>query len=122
MFKILIVEDNIINQKILKIMLSKLGFISDVVDNGKEALINMETQLYDLILMDCEMPIMNGYDTTQYIRNKLNNNVIIIAITANNTISAKQRCKKVGMNDYFTKPLTINNLSKIINKWLNIRK
>ncbi|KAI8819085.1 CheY-like superfamily [Fimicolochytrium jonesii] len=116
---VLVVEDNFVNQQIAKKMLHKLGIEADVADDGKQALDRLENKAYDMIFMDCDMPIMDGYDCTTHIRNKLNNHSIkIIALTANSTNNAKQRCTSVGMNDFFTKPITLKTLSEMLHKWL----
>ncbi|KAI9001879.1 CheY-like superfamily [Gaertneriomyces semiglobifer] len=138
---ILIVEDNIVNQQIAKKMLKKLGIIADVADNGRKALKCLAEKKYDIIFMvtticfaatstcsltwrqhlyqDCDMPVMDGYDCTSYIRTTLNDHDIkIIALTANSTNDAKKRCISVGMNDFFTKPITLKTLSEMLHKWL----
>ncbi|KAJ3278523.1 hypothetical protein HK104_002256 [Borealophlyctis nickersoniae] len=138
---ILIVEDNIINQQIAKKMLHKLGIEADVADDGRKALERLAEKKYDLIFMvitlslaptstcsltlrqhlyqDCDMPVMDGYDCTSYIRTNLNDHQIkIIALTANSTNDAKKRCISVGMDDYFTKPITLKTLSEMLYKWL----
>lgn len=120
--RILIVEDNPINQMVAMKMLSKLGYKTLTVGNGKEAIMALREANYDLVLMDCQMPEMDGYEATLQIRQDSKNenqNIPIIAMTANASFAAdKERCLQVGMNDYLTKPMTPKHLSETIYKWL----
>jgi signal transduction histidine kinase/ActR/RegA family two-component response regulator len=107
--RILLVEDNIINQKVAQSLLGKLGYKADVAANGLEAVKALEQINYDLVLMDCQMPEMDGFEATLRIRNTssavLNHNVPIIAMTANAMKEDRERCLEVGMNDYLSKPV-----------------
>ncbi|KAI8918670.1 hypothetical protein DFJ77DRAFT_508938 [Powellomyces hirtus] len=118
--KILLAEDNKVNRQIVRKMLSKMGFANvDGAENGKEAIEKVEAEHFDIILMDCDMPLISGYEAAEHIRTVMKNNTIkIIALTANSTNNAKQRCISVGMDDYFTKPITIKTLSEMLHKWL----
>lgn len=120
--KILLAEDNLINQKVALGALRKLGFMADVVINGKEAVQAVEMKHYDLVLMDCQMPEMDGYEATIEIRNAvssaMNSDVPIIAMTANAMAEDRKKCLEVGMNDYLAKPVKIKNLLNMIQKWL----
>ena len=110
---ILLVEDNQINQKIILLSLKKLVKNIDVASNGKEALDKFGTSKYDLILMDIQMPIMNGYVATKKIRElelSSNTHTPIIAITANALAGDKENCLAAGMNDYLSKPFQIDTL------------
>jgi len=102
---ILLVEDNPINIKFVISLLSDYSIKADVAENGKQAIEKIKTNLYDIILMDIEMPEMNGYETTFVIRNELKNNTPIIAITANAMAGEKEKCLQSGMNDYISKPI-----------------
>jgi CheY-like chemotaxis protein len=110
---ILLVEDNLINQKIILLSLKKIVKNIDVASNGKEALDKFGTSKYDLILMDIQMPIMNGYVATKKIRElelSSNTHTPIIAITANALAGDKEKCLAAGMNDYLSKPFQIETL------------
>jgi len=113
--KVLVVEDIVLNQLLMKTLLDDFGFERDVADNGKIAIEMLRLKPYDVILMDLQMPEMNGFDATDYIRNVMNSNVPIIALTADVTTADLAKCKGVGMNDYIAKPVDERLLySKII--------
>lgn len=103
--KVLVVEDITLNQLLMKTLLDDFGFERDVVANGKLAIAQMETKDYDIILMDLQMPEMNGFEATEYIRNTLNSQIPIIALTADVTTADLKKCTAVGMNDYIAKPV-----------------
>ncbi|MDE3235416.1 MAG: PAS domain S-box protein [Bacteroidota bacterium] len=118
---ILVVEDNEVNQKLIGFVLRKVGAEVDFANNGEEAidmLTGEEAGLYDLIIMDIQMPIMDGYTATRIIRNKLKIQTPIIAMTASALQSEKDKCFEYGMNDYMTKPFDFNDLYKRIQKVL----
>jgi len=113
--RILIVEDNIINQKILALTLDKLGHAYDTVTNGNEALQALEKTQYSLILMDLQMPEMDGLQTTGKIIEKFGDNrPYIIAVTANAYREDRDLCINAGMNDYLSKPINMNKLKRIL--------
>ncbi len=113
--KVLVVEDIALNQLLMKTLLDDFGFERDIVDNGKIAIEKLQTKSYDIILMDLQMPVMNGFETTEYIRNKMNSKIPIIALTADVTTVDLAKCKAVGMNDYIAKPIDERLLySKIV--------
>ncbi|MGK5090125.1 ATP-binding protein [Bdellovibrionota bacterium FG-2] len=119
--RILVVEDNPVNQKVALAMLSKLGFAADAVGNGKEALAALHTLPYDLVLMDCLMPEMDGYEATREMRKSSHpeiRNLPVVALTANAVKGDDQQCFDAGMNDYLTKPIKRDVLSFTIVKWL----
>ena len=103
--RILAVEDLALNQMLLKIILDDFGFQRDFAENGKVAIEKLQTNSYDIILMDLQMPEMNGFDATEYIRNTMNSKIPIIALTADVTVADLNRCKAIGMNDHVSKPL-----------------
>jgi hypothetical protein len=107
---ILIAEDNKMNQILAVTVLSKYGFTADVAENGKVAIEMLEQNKYDLILMDMQMPEMDGYEATRYIRNVLNDNIPIIAFTAHAMSGEKDKCLALGMNDYISKPFDAKDL------------
>ncbi len=103
--KVLVVEDMALNQLLMKTLLDDFGFERDIASNGKIALEKLETQAYDIILMDLQMPEMNGFEATEHIRNKLKLTIPIIALTADVTTVDLAKCRAVGMNDYIAKPV-----------------
>jgi PAS domain S-box-containing protein len=103
--KVLVVEDIALNQLLMKTLLDDFGFECDIASNGEIALEKMRTIKYDIILMDLQMPVMNGFETTEHIRNSLNSRIPIIALTADVTTVDLAKCKAVGMNDYIAKPV-----------------
>ena len=118
--KILVAEDNIVNQKITMIYLSRLGYQADLAENGGQVLDLMAIKDYDLILMDCQMPVLDGYETTKAIRqleNQSSRHTVIIALTANAFKEDRDRCLEVGMDDYLTKPVRKEQLNEIIIHW-----
>jgi len=102
---VLVVEDVLLNQLLLKTILNDFGFKYDVADNGKIAIDKLQSNTYDIILMDLMMPEMNGFEATEYIRNKLGSKIPIIALTADVTTVDIEKCKANGMNDYISKPI-----------------
>lgn len=121
--KILLVEDNLQNQEIATEFLNKSNIKIVIVNNGKEALeILKENEEFDAILMDCQMPIMDGYEATKYIREMEKfANLPIIAMTANAMQGDKEKCISVGMNDYISKPLDFNKFYETLLKWIKIK-
>jgi len=103
--KVLVVEDIALNQLLMKTLLDDFGFERDIADNGKIAIEKLKTKSYDIILMDLQMPEMNGFEATEYIRNTMNSKIPIIALTADVTTVDLAKCKAVGMNDYIAKPV-----------------
>lgn len=120
--KVLVAEDMPLNQLLIKIILKDFGFDFDIAGNGKIALDLMKKNEYDLILMDLQMPEMGGFETTKYIREKLNSNVPIIALTADVTTIDNQKCLEAGMNDYISKPINEELLFEKINEALKINR
>jgi PAS domain S-box-containing protein len=113
--KVLVVEDIALNQLLMKTLLDDFGFERDIATNGKIAIEKLKEKSYDIILMDLQMPEMNGFEATEYIRNKMNSEIPIIALTADVTTVDLAKCKAVGMNDYIAKPVDERLLySKII--------
>lgn len=122
--RILIVEDNQINQRLAQALLQKLGYDPDVVTNGNEALKLLETQPYDLVFMDVQMPLMDGLETTQHIRNPdstvIDHDIPVIAMTAHAMKGDKEQCLDAGMNDYMSKPISAEQLFILMEKWSSI--
>lgn len=103
--KVLVAEDIALNQLLIKIILLDFGYEIDIANNGKEAVEKLQKNSYDIILMDLQMPEMNGFEATRYIRNEMNSNIPIIALTADVTSVDVEKCKAAGMNDYVSKPI-----------------
>ena len=120
--KVLVVEDHPVNQTIIRAMLTRMGCDIDMADNGVQALSAFETNTYDLVLMDCQMPEMDGFDTTRAIRerealNPTMGRVPVIALTALAMLGDAERCLDAGMDDYLTKPIQIEQLSAKMQRW-----
>jgi PAS domain S-box-containing protein len=118
--KVLVVEDVALNQLLMKIILDDFGFERDIAENGRIAIEKLVTKNYDIVLMDLQMPEMNGIEATSIIRNKLNSNIPIIALTADVTEADLKQCKAAGMNDYIPKPIDekvlYNKIVKLVKK------
>ena len=113
--RVLVVEDIPLNQLLMKTLLDDFGFERDIAGNGKIAIEKLRENTYDIILMDLQMPEMNGFEATEYIRSQMNSKIPIIALTADVTTVDLAKCKAVGMNDYIAKPVDERLLySKIV--------
>ncbi len=119
--RVLVAEDNAVNQKVAIRILERLGYHADAVANGQEAVTALETLPYDLVLMDVQMPEMNGFEATRAIRDPLSRvrrrDIPIIAMTAHALKGDRDKCLEAGMNDYISKPVTSSGLSDILRKW-----
>jgi CheY-like chemotaxis protein len=115
--EILFVEDNVFNQELACFILNKLGCKSDIANSGTEAIEILRGKQYDLILMDINMPGIDGYETTRILRERLLTEVPIIAFTTNTLDEDIRKCLLAGMNDHLAKPYTEQQLSWMIYKW-----
>ncbi|HYG20205.1 MAG TPA: response regulator [Ohtaekwangia sp.] len=115
--RILVAEDNETNQKLAMKILGKLGYNPDIARNGKEVLDIVSDKNYDLILMDVQMPVMDGIEATRMIRLCLNVQPVIVAMTANTLQGDREACLQAGMDDYISKPINLEELVNILEKW-----
>lgn len=116
--KIIIADDNKLNQRIAGFVLEKNKAIIQTANNGKEAIEYLQNQPFDAILMDLQMPEMDGYEATAYIRNKMKNGIPIIGLTANTLFGEEEKCLEVGMNACISKPFDHEELCALIIKVL----
>ncbi len=121
--RILLAEDNMMNQRLAQILLNKIGFQADIAGNGKEAVMFLEKTHYDLVLMDVQMPEMDGLEATRIIRDPeskvLNHEIPVIAMTANVMKGDRERYLDAGMNDYISKPLNMQDIKTAIQKQIS---
>ncbi len=121
--RLLVVEDNVVNQMLLVRLLEKMGIHPQVAENGLEALKRIETEYFDLVLMDCRMPVMDGYTACRELRRKEQNSnqerrLPVIAITANALKGERERCLAGGWDDYLAKPVQKAALQSVLQRWL----
>jgi two-component system, sensor histidine kinase len=114
--RILLVEDNPMNQRLIFLIMQKFGYTIDIANNGLEAINTLQTQMYDMVLMDVQMPEMDGITATKWIRQNLVEQPRIVAITANFSDTDRQNCLTAGMNDYISKPVNIQEIIRIISQ------
>jgi CheY-like chemotaxis protein len=121
--QVLLVEDNPVNLEVVQSALSKLGLKCETVGDGSEALARFQQQRFDLILMDCQMPVMDGYEATRQIRVIENADgrtpTAIVAMTANAMAGDREKCISAGMDDYLAKPVSLEQLRDCVSAWLN---
>lgn len=120
--KVLMCEDNEANRMLAQQLFAATNIELDMAENGKTGIELLQQKTYDLILMDVQMPEMDGYQTTDYIRNKLQSSIPIIALTAHSIMKEKEKCLAMGMNDYLSKPFRKDELFDKIHQWLNNEK
>lgn len=116
---VLLCEDNILNQKLAKSVIDEFGFDLDIANNGEEGIAMFTQKHYDLVLMDLQMPVRDGYQTTEYLRCELKSDVPIIAMTAHSLVGEQQKCYDIGMNGYVPKPFKQADLLAEINRVLD---
>ncbi len=120
--RILVVEDNVVNQKVAVRLLENLGYKADVAANGLEAIDALRRLPYKMVLMDCHMPDLDGFEATRRIREletrgELNRRITVIALTANAMQEDRERCLYAGMDDYISKPISVDQLTRVLDKW-----
>ena len=118
--KILVAEDNLSNQKLISILLQKMGHQVTIAEDGEAAVCKALSEPYDLILMDMQMPNVNGYDATRQLRSK-GYKTPIIALTANAMLGDEEKCLEAGCNGYLSKPIDRTKLSEIIEKHIGVQ-
>jgi CheY-like chemotaxis protein len=122
---VLIAEDNKINQLLAKKVLDNWNFESEIAENGKEAIEKLSSKYFDIVLMDIQMPEMDGYETTAYIRNHMKppfREIPILAMTAHAAASEAKSCIEAGMNDYISKPFDSQELYNKIAKQIQKKR
>ena len=122
--RILVAEDNIFNQKVVSMMLVKLGWDYEIVADGREALAALAASSFDLVLMDCHMPELDGFAATRQIRGRASGvpdpEIPIVALTADVVASAREECLAAGMNDFLPKPFDSTALALMIGRWVDV--
>ncbi len=119
-FRVLVVDDDGINRLVAESHLEDLGFVAEVVESGKKALALTESRHIDAILMDCQMPELDGYETVRRLRRQeaVDEHRVVIGVTAHAMKGERQRCLKAGMDDYISKPLRGETLGRVLDSWL----
>jgi two-component system, sensor histidine kinase and response regulator len=120
---VLVVEDNVLNQIVAVGILNRLGYTADVAENGRDALEALERSAYGAVLMDCRLPVMDGYQATAEIRRREGSarRTPIIAMTASVTQADRDRCKDAGMDDYIAKPVMVDDVEVVLARWVRAR-
>ena len=118
---VLLVEDNYINQQVAREFLTNAGAVVDIANNGKEAITAVSSYKYDAILMDIQMPEMDGYQATKYIKENITQQTPIIAMTANAMAGDREKCIAAGMDAYISKPIKEKNLYRILGQWVTVK-
>ena len=118
--RVLVAEDNAVNRLVLRAQLEKLGYEAGEVTNGAEAIEAVQQGGYDLVLMDCHMPVMDGFEATRRIRQSVKPSIPIIAVTADAMSEDRDHCLREGMIDYIAKPVDLRLLANVLSRWLPV--
>jgi CheY-like chemotaxis protein len=118
--RILVAEDNFTNQAVALAQLRKLGYDAHAVNNGAEAVEEVLRGDYDLVLMDCQMPVMDGMEATRRLRQSTR--IPIVAMTAHAMLGDRDRCLSAGMDDYLAKPVELTELSEVLARWVSVSR
>jgi len=119
--RVLLAEDNMINQQVAQSMLANFGLSVEIANNGEEAVALLQTQTFDIVLMDCHMPVMDGYQASAALRQREltgDRRMPVVALTANAMLGDREQCIAVGMDDYLAKPYSRAQLEQVLNRWL----
>jgi len=120
--QVLLAEDTEMNRMLVRILLTRMGFEVDEVENGQQAVDALARKRYDLVLMDCMMPVMDGYEATRILRAREaaagQERVPVIALTASAIAGDRERCRQAGMDDYMTKPFQVDDFTAIVQRYL----
>jgi len=122
--RVLVAEDNVVNQKVAERMLDRLGLRADMAANGREAVRMFELLPYDLVFMDCQMPEMDGYEASREIRRREGpgRHVPIIAMTADAMAGCREQCLEAGMDDFIAKPVAMEALFEALRRWVPVKE
>jgi PAS domain S-box-containing protein len=120
--RILVAEDNATNREVIAAQLKKLGYAAEVVANGAEALDALQRNRYEMVLMDCQMPVMDGYEATRRIRASIHADIPVVALTASAMAPDRNGCLRAGMNDHLSKPVELSGLSEMLARWMPVRR
>lgn len=121
-FQVLLAEDTEMNRMLVRILLTRMGFEVDEAENGQQAVEALARKRYDLVLMDCMMPVMDGYEATRILRAREaeagQERVPVIALTASAIAGDRERCRQAGMDDYLSKPFQVDDFRAIVQRYL----
>ena len=120
--RVLVAEDNVVNQAVIRAMLTSLDATITIVENGAQAVEALHQNLFDIIFLDCQMPVMNGYEAAARMRQEQTQGkrIPIVALTANALADDRQQCLDAGMDDYIAKPVSMIKLRAVLSQWTSV--